>query len=297
MLARLSGRGVKRAAIFVYYQFPPLSAHPAVRIAPRLTPRSVFGRVVAPPTWRLLMFPCRIGAAMLCAVALTGCTSMKSTMLHRGEFNDGWYRERPYRGVPITMKVATHVKVTVYEHHFMEHFKEGEADCVRWIALDVPVRSVDTEIVKTEKVITVDTKRPAAGTMSTTLGFTGQYFNNIDYHVEDKTIDTITEVIGTFAPGGIIPKAKPAGEQFTGDGSVGADIREVTSVAAHTLLAIDAPDFEAQLVCFLNQHLTGCHTCRTVGPGMSDFIRLPPITEEHACTPRTHVPCETCPGN
>lgn len=215
----------------------------------------------------------------------SGCTSMRSTMFHHDAVSEAWYPDRPEvagvpvadRGVPITVKVTTHLRVSVVEHHYMQMNGTG----VKWIDLDVPVRSITMAPVETEKIITVDTVRPGAGTMDATLAFSGQYMDKIDYRSEDQTIRQITTIVKNFAPKGLFGAATAEGG--LAKDTVPAQLKEVTSTVAHTLIALDDPGYEQQLYSFLNRHLTGCHTCRVVAPGMKTPERRPRLTEAHRC--------------
>lgn len=241
---------------------------------------------------------------VLALMGMVGCSSTRSTLLHRGECDNGWEKERLLHGVPITLQVPTHLKVEVVERHYLALVESAAADAqepeIDWFnakSAGIPViRSVRTELIKTAKIFTVDPKRPAAGTMDTTLkfgGVNGQYFDDIDYFVEDKTIEAITGLLGKVAKQGLIgaPTAE-GGEQRAGKG-VDGRLHPVDSVVASRLFSLDAPDFEQQLAAFLKTHLNGCHTCKVLPPGA---VRLASTTQieakslEDPCSP-WDAPC------
>ena len=100
--------------------------------------------------------------AFFACVLLTqiGCSSMSSTMLTRDESNQFWSRKGALKGAPITLKVPTHVQLTMFERHFL--FKNSDGENVR-LALPFVVRDFSQEFIYSEKIFTVDFKRPAAG--------------------------------------------------------------------------------------------------------------------------------------
>ena len=201
---------------------------------------------------------CLLG--LITASAIAGCNSISSTMLQRSEDNNTWTRGPRSQGVPITLKVPTHLRVEVREKQFLE-LVDGSVEPLK---LDVPLRSVFTAMVKTEKVFTVDPKRPAAGVLTSTLDFQGQYFKSIKYKNEDKTIETINKAITDLTkPGGIL-----SGTGTNVESTIDPNLMETNSVVASALFEIDDPNFECQLKEFLDKHLTGCHTCNVVAPGV-----------------------------
>lgn len=210
--------------------------------------------------------------AALIAAGFSGCSSIGSTMLERSADNLCWSRGPRSQGVPITLKVPTHLRVEILEKQFLELVEtppdEGEEDSqltIQPVHLDVPVRAVSTQVIKTEKIFTVDPKRPAAGVLASTLDFQGQYFKQIKYRNEDQTLDTINRVISSLAsPGGILGGQGTS----TAQSDLDKNLLESESVVASALFEIDDPDFENQLKAFLDRHLTGCHACHVVPPGV-----------------------------
>ena len=201
---------------------------------------------------------------LLAAVVTLGCSSMRSTMLYRSESNTHWEKERRLKGVPITVKVPTHMKVTVFENQYLLD-KPG---AVQFVELDVPVRSVTTELIKTDKIFTIDPKTPGSGTAGVNMTFKSQYPNSIAYRIEDDTLDAIASLLS---------KNKGAFGISTSEQDPGkfADLKPIPAVVATTILELDAPDLELQLAEFLRTHLNGCHTCEITPPGVEMPRQMP----------------------
>ena len=119
---------------------------------------------------------------MLTALAIiAGCNSISSTMLTRLETDDfvgnsnGNHKRhcqtRPYKGVPITLRVPTHVDVAI-EEKVRFSLDTAEQQVYR-LESDPTHRhlSVYPSLIYTDKVFTVDVKRPAAGTADYTMQF------------------------------------------------------------------------------------------------------------------------------
>lgn len=213
---------------------------------------------------RLTLIPFLLIASLIS----TGCTSIRSVMLARNEHNTAWAQERHLPGVPITLSVPTHLKVAIKEKYYLTSVSAGGVTRVERVKLDVPVYRVDHEFINTEKIFTVDFKRPAAGTMDLTLDFKDdtQYFKQIQHEVKDETIKDVTALLDTLLPAGL--GGVPAME--------GADIpvREVESVVAVEIFEIDAPDFELQVAEFLRCHLNQAHDACVMPPGVEVLPRV-----------------------
>ena len=110
----------------------------------------------------------RISLLLFLAIS-TGCTTSRSTMLNRHE--DGLFTKNcdvPTRGIPITLKVPTHLDVTIIETYYLEDRSAGETKFAD--LREVPMNghrnlTVETKTIETEKVFTVDWIRPAAGVL------------------------------------------------------------------------------------------------------------------------------------
>ncbi len=232
------------------------------------------------------------GVAALAVMA--GCSSARTNMLHRDESNTMWERERHLHGVPITLSVPTHCKVYVTEKHFLidksettvKETKEVKGpdntvtipassttrtiSGIERMALPVVVRDVRHEIIFTDKIFTVDFIRPAAGTFNLDVDFNNQYFKKIQHDVVDETIDDVGNLISKIAPKGVFGvTASNPGE------AVSAKLFPVESVVAVGIFEIDSPDFEQQVMAFVNCHVNKSHTALIGPPGVTGAVRLP----------------------
>lgn len=210
-----------------------------------------------------------------CAIILScisGCTSISSTLVNRTD-NDMFVGNsngepnmhsgaRPFKGVPITVRVPTHVDVAIREK-------------VRYYAADnslTPIKTrhrhlfVQTDLIYTDKVFMVDVKRPAAGTLDYTMEFGAlgddvdnrQYFKSLKSKIEDKTLADVSTAISTVLQA--IPTSKDDGqnEEGTNKDTAGVIVEERT--VAWKRFDIDAYDFEDQVSLFVDQHMN----CRQI---------------------------------
>jgi hypothetical protein len=208
-----------------------------------------------------------------------GCNSMSSTMLTRDESNQFWTRKNGLKGVPITLKVPTHVQLTVFERHFLVNDENGRA---YRLPLPFVVRDFSQEFIYSEKIFTVDFKRPAAGTYNLHLDLTDdQYIEKLQYDVTDTTIQRVTELVQQLVPGGL------AAETVSGEAE--QNYEEIQSVVAVDMFEIDAPDFEEQMSAFVNCHLNQAHDAWVAPPGVQSVHR--------AHLPGFKQPSNVCNGN
>src|SRR4051812_47436943 len=78
----------------------------------------------------------------VCLLAVcAGCTSIESTMVTRDESNQNWERHNCLNGIPITLKVPTHLKLYVYQKYYLEKVKDKDGlDTLAPADVDVMVR-------------------------------------------------------------------------------------------------------------------------------------------------------------
>jgi len=236
--------------------------------------------------------PLRAATILVGAALFVGCTSISSTMLNRLETDDfvgnsnGKLKAngaaRPFKGVPITLRVPTHVDISI---------QEKVRFCLNGNTL-TPLRStrrhlwVETDLVYTDKVFTVDVKRPAAGTANYTLEFgektadldNRQYFKNIKSRIVDETIKDVTAAINTVfsaLPSG--RNGEPAGVA----GSEGLVFFEQTRTVAWKRFDVDMVDFEMQVAAFVRDHLNNCNSCVAYHAG-ADLEHDSPDSHAHS---------------
>lgn len=198
---------------------------------------------------------------------------MCSTMVTRDESNVRWEKHPHLRGVPITLKVPTHLKVIVFERHFLQKKTVGDTTVVERLKLPFVLRDYHHEFIYTEKIFTVDFKRPAAGFYNLRLDMTDdQYIDQVQHDVTDTTIEEVTKVVKKFAPSGVFVEPSALSSS-----KIEASLTEIESVAAVGLFEIDDPEFEMKLSGFLNCHLNQSHDAFVV-PESVDQIRRVPFT-------------------
>jgi len=207
-----------------------------------------------------------LAAAGLLAIQF-GCTSMTSTMLTRDENNQFWTRKSNLKGVPITLKVPTHVQLTIFERHYLFADNTGKHHRIQ---LPFVVRDFSQNFIYSEKIFTVDFKRPAAGLYNLNLDLTpDQYIDELQHDVTDETIKQVTALVKQIAPQAL------KGPKFgAASGDPAAPFEEIQSVVAVDMFEIDAPDFEEQMTAFVNGHLNQAHESRVAPPGNGPAQRV-----------------------
>ena len=246
---------------------------------------------------------CRLGGlpSILLMLICVGCTSVKTTAINRtdsdifiGNSNGkpkAHCAARPFDGVPITLRVPTHVDVYVKED-------------IRLVAGDrklVPYRdkrhlSVETNVVRTDKVFMVDPKRPAAGRMNHRMYFgenagnvdNTQYFLALETYADDRTVQDITGALKDITnslenkppedkdpvpeempdPNEFVPSEQSRSEDDASpeDPDEGTDEQEFITFRESRIVAwkrfdIDSPVLERDIAEFVNLHLNSCNSC------------------------------------
>ena len=237
----------------------------------------------------------------LVVVLLTsiGCAAMRTTPVTRQD-DDSFCTQCPANGVPVTIKVPTHLKVKIYEQLY---FKidgntislQNKDDCKRNL-------KVATTPIKTDKVVFVDAKRPAAGQLSYNMEFNtdAQMITQYESYLFDRSLEDSANLIAQLVPdanqqpadriskpdfsqdSGFAnqddPNATKAGDSSidkskqlpsrvvknfdrSAAASFNADVFTRERVVAFKIFDINAADFESQLESFLSHHLNSCHDC------------------------------------
>jgi hypothetical protein len=190
----------------------------------------------------------------------------------RDDFNSVWTKTRS-RGTPITLKVPTHVKLYVYEKHFLEKIHVGDVVKMQYMKMPVVIRDFAQDFIYTEKIIMVDFKRPAAGSFNLDVELTDdQYIKRIQHNVTDETIARVSELVGKLAPQGLFKQ--------TAGGAFENLVMEVKSVVAVGVFEVDSPDFEHMVAAFVDCHLNRAHDAWMVPPGVDGFQRKPLSAEQ-----------------
>jgi hypothetical protein len=202
---------------------------------------------------------------------LSGCTSISSTFLQRAEddamlgLSNGKTgihdHARPFKGIPVTLQIPTHLDVAIVETLLCT----DDPSSGKLTLLPLSKRHLDVlpNIQFSDKVFTVDLKRPAAGSLDYEIEFQNekdspQYFQQISYHVVDQTLKDISAVIANLKPLSP-PLAIPTAAKSSDSDS--PEITPLTRTIAWKRFDIHSPDFEDQVLAFVNEHLNDCHSC------------------------------------
>lgn len=195
---------------------------------------------------------------------------MKSTMLTRDESNQCWDKVDHLPGIPITLKVPTHVKVYVYDRYYLQTVERGGIKVIERLKLPYPVRDFSQEFIYTEKIFTVDFKRPAAGAFNLHLQMTDdQYIQKVEHDVTDQTITAVGKLLQQLGTKNLLGRTASLTEN-----DPLSQLPQVNSIAAVGVFEIDAPDFEQQLSEFINTHLNQAHDAFVVPPYVDTIGRV-----------------------
>jgi hypothetical protein len=224
-----------------------------------------------------------IPIALSSVISSTGCTSMSSTFMQRQEDDQllgisngklGTHNHaRPFKGIPVTLKVPTHLDLSIVETLLVVEKEVTVPDKPNQKILEVKqlesgIRNINIfpHVVHSDKVFTVDPKRPAAGNLDYTLQFDkdSQYFKSIAYHNVDETINDINAVIATLKPSNSEKKASPTTapkEEKIKEENKTKDVKEITRTLAWKRFDLQARDLEEQIAVFVSEHLSDCQSC------------------------------------
>ncbi|TWT55972.1 hypothetical protein [Allorhodopirellula solitaria] len=210
--------------------------------------------------------------ASLLALTLSGCMSFSSTALNR--FDDNTFsaesngqekifgQARPFKGIPITLKVPTHLDIYVDETYFVKLSAETATEPLEGKARLLSIRP---EVVKSDKVFIVDFKRPGSGTLDVKMTFDQdeQYFKSITSSLEDTTITDTAELVSTVIKQFGAFSVSTGAEQSTVDALKAKGIYRDSRVVAYKRFDINSQTFEQDVECFVETHLNSCDRCGT----------------------------------
>lgn len=214
-----------------------------------------------------------------------GCKSTTSYFMQR--FDDdkvtaspngelGLHQESlPFRGIPVTLRVATHVDIKICESMY---FDSSNFDLIQTNHRNL---HAEAEPVYSDKIFSVDPKKAAAGDTKYNFEFDSeneeqrdrQYFKKITQKITDETIKDLTGALDSILPLLQPPKAPTtvaakAKSRFTGEKS---PVIVKKRTVAFQRFDINAVDFEDQVKTFVESHInkcgpqcpTNCSTCGT----------------------------------
>ncbi|MFM2097229.1 MAG: hypothetical protein RIS70_4353 [Planctomycetota bacterium] len=187
----------------------------------------------------------------------SGCTSYRSTIMQRND-DDTFSKNATAshtRGLPVKLKVPTHLEVTVTETFVVERVNDGNRSIYREIPIlldgnEIHAQNVQTRVIYTDKVFTVDFNRPAAGMLDlSNISFDDeQYFAKIRAEYTEQTLADISTAISTVRP----LLARPSAAAAKADPNLAINQR----VVAQTRFDIATPQWEELLQAFIAQHVT-----------------------------------------
>lgn len=193
-----------------------------------------------------------------CLGLSSGCTTTRSTPVSRN--GNGKLQKdlaSSPKGIPITIKVPTHLDVTIHETFYLENVASDIKEFADLREVQMRNRNLWVEVTprETEKVFTVDWKRPLSGTLaySATLG-DDQYFDALGATSTDNSITDVTGLIGQVAQ-----LAAPTANEIPD-----TDLLTDDRVVAHARFDIDDCDFEQQVLNFVQHHLNNCNDCQGI---------------------------------
>lgn len=134
-----------------------------------------------------------IHSSLLLSIGLAGCKSIQTTFLERNPLSGGTDRI-DLEGYPITLKVPTHLRLTLYETTFLEEKPKAGPAANGWEVVTVngtPLTTMTftTQLIETEKIFTIDHKRPCAGQNKYGVNFTDdQYIDQMSSALTDDAI-------------------------------------------------------------------------------------------------------------
>ena len=211
--------------------------------------------------WRVLV----IAASLIVSL---GCNSIRTTVLDRApggnlQKNPG----RPIKGVPVMLRVPTHLDVKIVQ---IDYWKTTDAG-LEQIGVEMPVRHIDTRIMETEKMFFVDPKRVASGTGI--YGFTFDsaatdsqnsgkgYLSGVSYEAVDTTLEKSAELATNIARL-FAGQATTAGQELAKETGV---ITTERTIAFHKF-NINSPNIENEVRKFCNDYLNDCHVSCCTNP-------------------------------
>lgn len=207
---------------------------------------------------------------LLITISACGCTSFCTTIVQRTPDNRFCpnFPKSKTKGLPVKLKVPTHIEATITEKFFVESTQEAAADVANpngrikcrevglWLDGErIRHLEVDTKVIYTEKVFTVDFRRPAGGLLNlSAIDFDSeQYFKQVKASYEEKTLAQITSALGTLKPG---LTGSASASNLNGISGLLMDTRTV----AVARFDISETDWESQLQCFVDHHITSCYS-------------------------------------
>lgn len=206
----------------------------------------------------------------------SGCSSIRTRMWTRDE-SEALHPDRcqHLKGVPVMLKVPSHLEITIVEHLYAAH-AEGRMEVVK---LRRPDLEAFTELKYTDKMFLVDPVHVLAGSGGYGFGFsksdmtsripdangddgTGHgYLHDSHFKADDQSITTIASLVANVA--GI------ANARRSAIGPSGMNLTTIDRVVAFRRFDLATPHVDQEVQAFLDEHLNHFHA--SDGAGMRQF--------------------------
>ena len=199
----------------------------------------------------------------LLVIASLGCNSFSTTALDRRE-NDCLVvnPDCPMKGIPVTLRVPTHLELKVIETTYWEKQETpGQKATLVPLSTCRKTRTVEHEACFTEKVFLVDPKRPVAGTQN--FGFTFRSnedsdgpdagkgkLSGVTYRVDDTTIEESANLISNAL--GLVSAFQTSSDPARANTGT---LISTDRIVAYGRFDINASDFEQKVSCFLDTNV------------------------------------------
>lgn len=204
----------------------------------------------------------------------SSCTSFRTTSLGRLDtdslFVDCMGRKHKGKGIPVKMKVPSHVTVTVYEQQVLIRGKEG----VKLQSFSPPQYEVQTGLAYTDKVFLVDFVRPAGGTLNlmgvgedSGIAFDDeQYFKSVRAEAQEQTMQQVIkalETVGGFSIEGkkVNAVGSETSAQFVDGDTTLTNVHFEKSIVAYQRFDLARPHWEDEMNSLVAKYLGECGSC------------------------------------
>lgn len=205
-------------------------------------------------------------AIIFSLLATSGCSSFRTTTLDRSEHDCLVVNPtRPLKGIPVALRVPTHLELRVIESSYWEKRNQlGAKPTLVPLSTCRPTRTVTHRICETEKIFLVDPVRPAAGTMN--YGFTFQsnastaagkeaagkgYLQDVQYKIDDQTIQQSADLLSNSI--GLITALQTAAANRALPNN--SNLITTERAVAYARFDINSPSFEHEVAVFLDCHV------------------------------------------
>ena len=176
----------------------------------------------------------------------------------------------------MTVKLTTHTDVWIEEDYYVE-FDPKNPKTIREPLSDIRMLNVRAEPVRTEKIIVVDFKRPAAGMLNANMDFNeDQFFKKVQSSIQDETINESAKLLKT-----VIGLVKPMSAGLTQSPVTdNANRKKLTRVVAYQRFDVNEPAYEQEMDAFISRHLNACNQCGSppsydhVGSSANGLVRI-----------------------